>query len=108
MRFEKHVFICTNQRATSERKSCGEAHGLELVKMFKKLVKDKGLNTSIRAQKTGCLDACEFGPTLVVYPEGVFYGSIEFSDVEEIVNEHLANNRPVERLIIDFSAKAGS
>ncbi len=105
MRFDKHVFICTNQRAPGERKSCGEAHGLELVKLFKKAVKDKGLNTSIRAQKTGCLDACDFGPALVVYPEGIFYGSIEFSDIDEIVNEHLANNRPVQRLIIDFSKK---
>lgn len=105
MRFEKHIFICTNQRAPGERKSCGEAHGLELVKLFKKLIKDNGLSATVRAQKSGCLDACDFGPALVVYPEGVFYGSVEFSDVEEIVNEHLVNNRPVERLIIDFSKK---
>jgi len=105
MRFEKHVFICTNQRAPGEKKSCGEAHGLELVKAFKKMVKDKGLNTEIRAQKTGCLDACEFGPALVVYPEGVFYGAVELTDVEEIVTEHLANNKPVERLVIDFGKK---
>ncbi len=105
MRFEKHIFICTNQRAPGERKSCGEAHGLELVKLFKKLIKDNGLNATVRAQKSGCLDACDFGPALVVYPEGVFYGSVEFADVEEIVNEHLLNNRPVERLIIDYSKK---
>ena len=105
MRFEKHVFICMNQRAPGEKKSCGEAHGLELVKMFKKLIKDKGLNAEIRAQKTGCLDACEFGPSLVVYPEGVFYGNVQFEDVEEIVNEHLVNNKPVERLVIDFVQK---
>lgn len=105
MRFQKHIFICTNQRAPGEKKSCGEGHGLELVKVFKKLIKDKNLNTVIRAQKSGCLDACEFGPALVVYPEGIFYGSVEISDVEEIVNEHLANNRPVERLIIDFNKK---
>jgi len=103
MRFEKHVFICTNQRAPGERKSCGEAHGLELVKLFKKLVKDKGLSTDVRAQKSGCLDACEFGPSLVVYPEGIFYGSVEVSDVEEIVTEHLEHNRPVQRLVIDFN-----
>jgi len=105
MRFEKHIFICTNQRAPGERKSCGEAHGLELVKLFKKMIKEKGLNTSIRAQKSGCLDACDFGPAMVVYPEGVYYGSLEFTDVEEIVNEHLINNRPVERLLIDFNRK---
>jgi (2Fe-2S) ferredoxin len=106
MRFEKHVFICTNQRAPGERKSCGESHGLELVKMFKKSIKDKELNTEIRAQKSGCLDACEFGPSLVVYPEGIFYGNVQFEDVEEIVTEHLQNNRPVQRLIIHFPSKS--
>jgi (2Fe-2S) ferredoxin len=105
MRFEKHVFICINQRAPGERKSCGEAHGLELVKLFKKQIKDRGLKATIRAQKTGCLDACEFGPSVVVYPEGIFYGGVELTDVEEIVEEHLVNNRPVQRLVIDFSKK---
>jgi|SRR5688572_11261529 len=105
MRFEKHIFICINQRAPGERKSCGEAHGMELVRLFKKSIKEKGLNTIIRAQKTGCLDACDFGPSMVVYPEGIFYGSVELSDVEEIVHEHLENNRPVQRLIIDFTKK---
>ncbi|MBK7970620.1 MAG: (2Fe-2S) ferredoxin domain-containing protein [Bacteroidetes bacterium] len=103
MKFEKHVFICTNERAAGERKSCGNAHGLELVKCFKKQLKDLGLNTKIRAQQPGCLDACEHGPALVVYPDGVFYGGVEISDVDQIVNDHLINNKPVERLVINFN-----
>lgn len=102
MKYQKHVFICTNQRAAGERKSCGEAHGMELVKCFKKILKDKGLSSSIRAQRAGCLDVCEHGPALVVYPEGTFYGNVSVADVDEIVNEHLVNDRKVERLIIDF------
>jgi (2Fe-2S) ferredoxin len=76
-----------------------------MVKLFKKLIKEKGLNVNIRAQKTGCLDACEFGPSLVVYPEGIFYGGVSISDVQEIVEEHLENDKPVQRLIIDFNKK---
>lgn len=102
MKFDKHVFICTNQRPQGERKSCGEAHGLELVKAFKKLVKDHGLNADIRAQRAGCIDACDFGPAMVVYPEGTYYGNVSLSDVDEIFNEHLVNNRPVERLVLKF------
>lgn len=105
MRFEKHIFICTNQRAEGERQSCGEVHGLNLVKAFKKLIKDNGLNADVRAQRSSCLDACEFGPSMVVYPEGIFYGKVHLSDVEEIFNEHLVNNRPVTRLIIKFPVK---
>ncbi|MBL0341546.1 MAG: (2Fe-2S) ferredoxin domain-containing protein [Bacteroidetes bacterium] len=105
MKFEKHIFICTNERVQGERKSCGEAHGLHLVKAFKKLVKDHALNTSVRAQRAGCLDACEFGPSMVVDPEGVFYGSVKLEDVDEIFNEHVLNNRPVKRLVIKFREK---
>jgi len=76
---------------------------MELVKAFKKAVKDNGLKGTVRAQRSGCLDACEFGPSMVVYPEGIFYGGVQLSDVDEIVKEHVINNRPVERLIIDFS-----
>ena len=76
---------------------------MDLVAEFKKLIKEKGLNTEIRAQKTGCMEACEAGPSVVIYPEGIFYSRVQLSDVEEIVNEHLQNNRPVERLIMNFN-----
>ena len=105
MKFEKHIFICTNQRKEGERKSCGEACGMELVKAFKKALKDKGLNGKMRAQRAGCLDACDYGPSLVVYPEGVFYGAVQPSDVEQIINDHLIGNKVVQRLVIDFSKK---
>ena len=102
MKFEKHVFICTNQRPAGDRKSCGESCGLDLIKEFKKQLKDKNLNGRIRAQRAGCLDACDFGPSIVVYPEGIYYGGVTVADVAEIVNEHFVNNKAVERLIIDF------
>lgn len=100
MRYHKHLFICINERKDGDRKYCGQDRGMALVQAFKKLIKEKGLNTTIRAQRTGCLDFCDFGPTLVVYPEGVFYGNVSIHDVEEIVLKHLIENTPVERLII--------
>lgn len=103
MLYKKHVFICTNQRPEGARVSCGESHGLALVAAFKKLIKDKNLNTEIRAQRTGCLEACEAGPSIVIYPEGVFYSNVQLTDVEEIVSEHLENDRVVERLVMDFN-----
>lgn len=97
--YNKHIFICTNQRATgSPRKSCGESHGLELVDAFKKKLKEKNIPFPIRAQKSGCLDICDFGQTIAIYPEGIFYVGVELSDVDEIIEEHILNDRVVERL----------
>ncbi len=100
MKFTKHIFVCTNQKADPTKKSCGEAHGLALVDKFKEELKARGLQTTMRAQKSGCLDACKFGPTVVVYPEGVYYGNVQLEDVEEIVESHLVNEQPVERLVL--------
>ncbi len=97
MKYKKHVFICTNQKPAPKR-SCGEERGMALVDAFKEGLKNRGLHIEIRAQKTGCLDVCAFGPSLVVYPEGVFYGNVQLSDVEEIIESHLINDQPVERL----------
>ncbi|MCY7349961.1 MAG: (2Fe-2S) ferredoxin domain-containing protein [Cytophagaceae bacterium] len=97
MKYKKHVFICTNQKE-SPKKCCGEVHGMELVNAFKDALKARNLHIEIRAQRTGCLDMCAFGPALVVYPEGIFYGAVQLDDVEEIVESHLVGDVPVERL----------
>lgn len=59
-----------------------------------------GLNTKVRANSAGCLDACEYGPTVVVYPEQVWYGGVTTADVNEIVESHIIGGSPVERLKI--------
>ena len=105
MHFEKHVFICTNDK-DAPKKCCGSAHGMELIQAFKDEWAKSGNISKIRIQKSGCLDFCGKGPTMVVYPEGVFYGKVQLSDVEEIVSEHVENNRIVERLVIDSNQEA--
>lgn len=99
--YHKHIFVCTNQRAAgAEKPSCGEAHGMALTDAFKKSIKEKKLKIRVRAQKAGCLDICFFGPTVVVYPEGIFYVGVQLTDVEEIVQSHIVENKPVERLLL--------
>ncbi len=100
MIYKKHIFICTNQRPAGARVCCGEEHGSALTAEFKKLIKIRGLDAEMRAQRTGCFDLCEQGPTVAIYPEGIFYGKVQLSDVETIVAEHLENDRIVERLLI--------
>lgn len=101
LKFDKHIFVCTNQRGECKR-CCGEEHGKALVDAFKHSIKEKHLkHLKVRAQRAGCFDLCSFGPVVIVYPEGVYYGKVELSDVEEIVSEHIVNDRPVKRLQIE-------
>jgi (2Fe-2S) ferredoxin len=97
--FAKHIFICTNQRAPGHPRGCcdPQAQG-ELQRAFKIQLAKSGIPAIVRANKAGCLDQCEHGPTVVVYPEGVWYGKVSVADVAEIVESHIVGNRPVERL----------
>ncbi|MCP9768040.1 (2Fe-2S) ferredoxin domain-containing protein [Lacihabitans sp. LS3-19] len=99
MKYTKHVFVCTNDK-DAPKKCCGSERGMELVNAFKAGLKERGLDLEIRAQRSGCLDTCALGPSLVVYPEGVFYGKVTLDDVEEIIEKHLVGNEAVERLVI--------
>lgn len=100
-RFEKHIFICENVRQEGHpRGCCSEKGSRELRQLFKSRLKLKGLNTDVRANAAGCLDACEFGVTVVVYPEQIWYGKVTEDDVDEIIESHILNNKPVERLKI--------
>jgi len=62
-------------------------------------VKEVGVDR-IRINQSGCLDRCELGPTMVIYPEGVWYTFATAADVDEIISEHLQNDRRVERLML--------
>ena len=98
-KFQHHVFICTNERdEDASRPSCGRQGSEGLKSAFKDAVKEAGLKGKVRANELGCLDQCEHGPMVVVYPDAVWYGSVQVKDVEEIVMEHLVHGRPVERL----------
>ena len=100
-RFEKHIFVCENKRPDGHPRGCCLDKGsAEVRDLFKKRLKELGLNHEVRANVSGCLDACEFGITVLVYPEQIWYGGVTLNDVEEIIQSHIINNIPVERLFI--------
>jgi len=99
--FDKHVFICCNQRAAGE--DCCNNHGSsELLGYMKDRVKALGLagEGQIRINKAGCLGRCDQGPVMVVYPQETWYTFIDREDIDEIVDEHMVAGRIVERLKI--------
>lgn len=69
-------------------------------KLFKLKLAERGLRGKVRANQAGCLDQCEHGPNVVVYPDAVWYGRVTADDVDEIVESHIVGGRPVERLML--------
>lgn len=100
-RFKRHVLICENVRDEDHpRGSCGRKNSEEIRALFKQGLRQRGMSAQYRANKSGCLDSCEFGPVVVVYPDAVWYGGVRPEDVEEIIEQHIIGGEPVERLII--------
>jgi (2Fe-2S) ferredoxin len=100
-KFDCHIFVCTNQREPGHPRGCCNPDGsAELHRIFKTKLAKRGLKTLVRANKSGCLDQCELGPTVVVYPEAIWYGHVRPDDVDEIIDSHIVGGRPVARLII--------
>lgn len=97
--YKHHVFFCCNQRKNGS--ACCEDHGASELRAYAKdRVKQLGLSGEgkTRINQAGCLDRCELGPVLVVYPEGIWYTYVDRSDIDEIIEQHLQQGRAVERL----------
>jgi len=95
------VFVCINERSPDHPKgSCKHRGGVEVRDALKSELTKRGLSKTIRANNSGCLDQCERGVTVVVYPEQVWYGGVTPADIPEIVEKHLIGGQVVERLMI--------
>ena len=98
--YRYHVFFCTNQRADA---ACCNNHGAQKLRDYaKQRSKDLGIagKGGVRINTAGCMDRCDKGPVLVIYPEGVWYTYVDRDDIDEIINQHLLNAQVVERLRI--------
>ena len=99
--FQRHVFFCCNQREAPEN-CCNNRAAGELQAYAKERIKELGLagKGKVRINRAGCLDRCEEGPVLVVYPEAVWYTYVDRSDIDEIIDRHVVGGEIVERLRI--------
>lgn len=99
--FDRHVFVCTNERAAGHPRGCCKSKdGVAVRDRLKQELTARGLSKLIRANNAGCLDQCEHGVSVVVYPEQVWYGKVTVDDVTEIVERHLIGGEIVTRLLM--------
>ncbi|MGF1641679.1 MAG: ferredoxin [Rhodospirillales bacterium] len=105
--FRCHVFCCTNVRPAGHPKGSCARRGSERLRNYMKVrAKELGLE-KVRINAAGCLDRCEHGPTMVVYPEGVWYRYETFEDIDEILLAHVGGGRRVDRLLLPPSSDGG-
>jgi (2Fe-2S) ferredoxin len=99
--FQRHVFVCINERPADHPKGCCKAKGgVEVRDRLKQELSARGVSKVVRANNAGCLDQCEHGVTVVVYPEQVWYGGVTVDDIPELVEKHLVGGEVVERLML--------
>lgn len=112
--YRAHVFVCTNERPENHpRGSCARKGAEKLRNYMKTRAKELGLGLEdgVRVNNAGCLERCELGPTIVIYPDGVWYRAETFADIDEILDVHVKRGGRVQRLLLkpedgpDHSAK---
>jgi (2Fe-2S) ferredoxin len=101
--FKRHVFVCLNERAPDHpRGCCKQRGGDEIFKTLKEGAKKAGLkDDEVRINRAGCMEHCEYGPSVVIYPEAVWYHVPTAEDAEEILREHVVGGKVVDRLLMD-------
>ena len=99
--FTSHIFVCCNQRDSDHKRGSCDPDGKEKLRdCFKKELKQQKLGPLVRANEAGCLDQCELGPVVVIYPQGIWYGHVTTDDVPRIIEETVINGRVIEDLLI--------
>ena len=101
VKLKHHVFVCTSCRVNGQQKGmCYSKNSVDIVQKFIEAIEDNDLSGEITVTNTGCFGICDKGPVAVVYPEGVWYGSLTEDSVVKIVEQHLMNEIPVEEYMI--------
>jgi (2Fe-2S) ferredoxin len=99
--FTSHIFICCNRREPGNSRGCCDPDGSQALRdCFKAELKKRKLGPLVRANQAGCLDQCELGPTVVIYPQQIWYGHVTLADVPRIVEETIIHGRILEDLRI--------
>ncbi|AZO94202.1 (2Fe-2S) ferredoxin domain-containing protein [Iocasia frigidifontis] len=96
-----HVFVCSSSRITGQQRGyCVKNDSVEIIQRFMMGIEEEDLTGDVMVTNTGCLGICDKGPIVIIYPEGVWYGSVSPDDVAEIIQSHLVGGKVVESLKI--------
>lgn len=104
--YEIHVFVCENERdETDTRGSCSLKGSREVRSKLKEEVKKLPIRNKVRINKAGCLGTCNQGVSMVIYPQGIWYGKVAVEDLPEIIERTLLKGEIIDRLLMPFMRK---
>ncbi|GAC1558527.1 MAG: hypothetical protein NVS2B7_33520 [Herpetosiphon sp.] len=92
--YQHHILVCTD----SKGKPC-KKHGHSVLRAFQHAIKQRKLGHQVMVTATSHVGGCSLGPNVLIYPDGVWYGTVQPSDVDRIIEEHLVAGKPVLHLI---------
>lgn len=99
--FTSHIFVCCNRREAGHRRGCCNPDGSDALRnCFKAEIAKRNLGPLVRANMAGCLEQCELGPTVVIYPQAIWYGRVTLEDVPRIIEETVIGGRVLSDLLI--------
>ena len=102
--FTQHIFVCGNTRPSDHPRGCCNPNGGDSLRSaLKAAVQSRDVGPLVRVNSAGCLDQCECGPTVVIYPQGIWYGNVKLSDVDRVVEETICHGRIIKELLISDS-----
>ena len=90
--YKRMIFVCTNEEPDEGRPACGLQGSMAICKAIKEEVKKRGLKGKIRALKSGCMDLCEKGPNVMIFPEGTLHSGVTPQDIPWLVEKYLGKD----------------
>ena len=98
--YRQHVFFCVNEREEGHPRGCCKAKESVVLREYMKAKAKKMKLKGVRINASGCLDRCELGPSVVVYPESVWYTCKSKDDVDRILEEHIRDGGRADSLLM--------
>ena len=90
--FKKHVLVCTHE-------TCKLNGSEEIFSKLKERIKDLDLKKTYRPSRVICLGLCGKGPNVTIWPEGTTYCGFNKDRVEDLIQNHLLKEEPLEDLL---------
>jgi (2Fe-2S) ferredoxin len=96
-----HILVCTQTRPPGHpRGSCSASGSKDVLMRFMMEVARLNLALEVMVTESSCCGPCFNGPTVIVYPQGVWYQKVTPNDVPEILEQHIMKGKPIDRLLM--------